>query len=367
MGITEPNSHNIRCRAKTLKGKPCKNAPKQGHEFCWRHCLSRTTDARWYQNSVLQMVLGVVATMVFGFLYFHLGPTKEKQDEGLGLQRIGLVLQTNSMKQQEATGLEIHQIGTIMRTNVEARTRAVPSLPLITITTMRGLPPERSKNPHLRLHQLIVRNTSEAEIDQLYCRVQLPEPIIETLTTNHPVGSSIGWRPLLTTILPVEITPKERALAPTDAFVIPSRYGMTHPPYESFTPKKTRQQTEEAVAFRSGDLPGVWELSIDKLPPSGNVLVEFLTSNGDHATNYMMFTFDMPYGRYVPPPDTNRLKFYIEGEYWYQGDNKPSSQYFLVPISFDASEHRCVTLPVQADVGQWHPALVHQISGFFDD
>jgi len=83
------------CSATTITGKPCKNQSKQGSRFCWLHSLSRTTDARWYQNTVLQWITGILATVLVGWWFFNLGPTKEKQDEGLAMQRTGLKVVSN--------------------------------------------------------------------------------------------------------------------------------------------------------------------------------------------------------------------------------------------------------------------------------
>jgi len=67
MSATLGNPHGTRCMAKTVLGKPCKNSAKEGHRFCWLHCLSRTTNARWYQNSVVQALVAVVLA-IFGII-----------------------------------------------------------------------------------------------------------------------------------------------------------------------------------------------------------------------------------------------------------------------------------------------------------
>jgi len=67
---------------------------KERSKFCWRHAISRTTDApRWYENSKVQTllaVLGILATWYF----FTKGPTVEKQDQGLAMM-------TNSLDKQD--------------------------------------------------------------------------------------------------------------------------------------------------------------------------------------------------------------------------------------------------------------------------
>ncbi|HZR17575.1 MAG TPA: hypothetical protein VFE51_09635 [Verrucomicrobiae bacterium] len=69
------------CRAKTVGGKECKNLAKEGTEYCWLHSLSRTENARWWEDSRIQAliiilaVVGVLATIYYG----KTGATKEGQ------------------------------------------------------------------------------------------------------------------------------------------------------------------------------------------------------------------------------------------------------------------------------------------------
>src|SRR5437867_10263242 len=77
----------------------------------------------------------------------------------------------------------------------------IPGLPQITIETLNGLPPECADNPHLRLHRLVVRNGSDSTIDTFCSRLQLPEPISQTIETSTTIGAIFGWRPLIDKII----------------------------------------------------------------------------------------------------------------------------------------------------------------------
>jgi tetratricopeptide (TPR) repeat protein len=90
MEPTERQEQNSGCGAITIKGKPCKNHRAKGSRFCGLHRLSRRNEALWYQNSVVQTCVGVGMTILVGWYFFFKGPTVEKQEEGLTLQREGL-------------------------------------------------------------------------------------------------------------------------------------------------------------------------------------------------------------------------------------------------------------------------------------
>jgi tetratricopeptide (TPR) repeat protein len=45
------------------------------------------TNIPWYHNVILHSVAGILATVCFGWLFFHKGPSPEKQDETLGIVR----------------------------------------------------------------------------------------------------------------------------------------------------------------------------------------------------------------------------------------------------------------------------------------
>jgi hypothetical protein len=243
-----------------------------------------------------------------------------------------------------------------LRTNLEAHTKAVPGLPFITISTMDGLPTDRTNNDHLRLNQLVVRNLNDVEIDNFCARLQLPEPILETTATNQTVGTLVGWRPLLLKLL----TTGTAGRSPGGMWIGPTSAVFFVYPDECFFPKDAQGRGQQTEHSGAGNVTGVWELTIDKLPPFGHVSIEFLTHNTTEATNYIRFA-NTPLCQ-LPPvsrPDTNELKFYLEGEYWYPGNIKPGKQHLLVPISFDPNQRKFSSLGVQADLGRWHPTLMN--------
>jgi hypothetical protein len=59
---------------------------------------------------------------------------------------------------------------------VRQLTNQISSLPQIALETLDGLPVEITNAAALRLNRLIVRNTSESEIENLCSHLQLPEP-----------------------------------------------------------------------------------------------------------------------------------------------------------------------------------------------
>jgi hypothetical protein len=120
MSESEIDARQTRCAAKTITGKLCKNVPEKGHKYCWFHCRSRTTDARFYQNSVVQALAGIVATVLVGGLSFQLGPTKEKQDQALRMQHTGLAQLAIVMTNQESVARGIEHVA-VLSVAVEER------------------------------------------------------------------------------------------------------------------------------------------------------------------------------------------------------------------------------------------------------
>jgi hypothetical protein len=102
----------LQCKARTIKGSRCKNPVKEGHEFCARHSISRTTKARWFENTWYQLLLLLLAVgaILVTVRACKLGATAEKQTEGLRMENTELGLLTNSLKRQEATAQDIHEV-----------------------------------------------------------------------------------------------------------------------------------------------------------------------------------------------------------------------------------------------------------------
>lgn len=238
---------------------------------------------------------------------------------------------------------------------------AVPNLPYIKIETLNGLPidglPNGETNAlHLKLNRLEIRNYSEVEIDNLRSRFQIPEPIISTKEVNQSVGTLVGWRPLK-----IEILTTGSAGRSSGGMWIGggSSVNFLYPEL-AFNPYTDPHQQQVQLSG-AGDKTGVWELTIDRLPPSGYASVLFFTSDSDAMTNYTEFA-NAPLWKSPPHPstvaDTNELRFSLEGEYQFQALNKPQKQYFLVPIAFDAKSRTMSSLIMQTNIGHWHPVIL---------
>lgn len=195
----------------------------------------------------------------------------------------------------------------------------IPGLPQVSIQTLDGLPPEYTNNPHLRLHTLTVRNGGDASIEQFCSRLQLPEAISQTIDTNTSAGTTIGWRPLMDKIVVKGTGGKTEGglwIGPTSKVTF-----VDHP--MAFFPRYAKGQ--KGATSRLGDITGVWELTIDRLPPNGHASIFFLTSNGPEGTNYLDLASPLWSSEPNPQktPDTNELRFSLEGEYQYPTEEKP--------------------------------------------
>jgi hypothetical protein len=123
----------------------------------------------------------------------------------------------------------------------------------------------------------------------------------------------------------------------------------------------------EAVGGKAGDITGVWELSIDKLPPSGFVRIYFFTSNGSDATNYISLASGNLMASFINPseagflvkPDPNQLFFYWEGEFQFITGGKFEKRRFFVPLTRNEAQRRFQGLAVQSGRGRWLPVTLN--------
>ena len=234
----------------------------------------------------------------------------------------------------------------------------VPSLPIISIRTLEGLPPWKTNNPDLKMVQLLVRNTNSVELDNFCSRLQLPEPIIETDgEPEKSVGTQVIWRSLLNTNILVNGTGGR-----TEGGAWVGAQSMVYPLYVEpcFIPEMFGKRGSKG-AFLSGITTGVWELQIDKLPPGGYVMIRFITSKSSDYKNYLSLA-NTPLWQEPPHPstipDTNELRFYFEGQYQFQSEIRPGTQHFFVPLMIEANSRNMSSLPVQSDVSHWHPVTL---------
>ncbi len=230
------------------------------------------------------------------------------------------------------------------------------SLPLIRIETLEGLPEGMTNDPNIRFNRLFVRNIGEFDINNLCSRLQLPEAIVSILQTNVSAGTLFGWRPLLDRLSVSGTGGRTEGglwIGPTSAV----HFVETTPCF--YYPGKARGQL--GTVSRAGDFTGVWELTFDKLPPKGMVDILFLTSIAGRGSNYAGFC-SVPLWASPPNPqsvpDTNEMRFFLEGEYRFQTDGNIAKQAFFVPIQFDSLQRRFSSLPTQHDISQWHPVTL---------
>jgi hypothetical protein len=120
-------------------------------------------------------------------------------------------------------------------------------------------------------------------------------------------------------------------------------------------------RSQKLTVSKAGDLTGIWELTFDKLPPGGQVSLVFLTSNGSNSTTYLEMA-SIPMWRSPPNPqdhpDTNELRFSLEGEYLVPAASSMMKQSFLVPIEYEERQRKCSSLLVQPNVGHWRPVTM---------
>jgi hypothetical protein len=312
--------------------------PKSRWETFRNWCKSWSPQVK---QGVIGGVVLIVLTVAGWVLYSTKGPSNTVRSGGINATNVSGSAFVQGIGNTVTVDNSIHH----------GVSNAIPALPLITIETLDGLPPECTNNQHLRLHRLTVRNPGDASIENFCSRLQLPEAISQTIETNTTVGAVIGWRPLIDKIIVKGTGGRTEGglwIGPTSK--------VTFVEHEmAFFPKYAKG--EKMSLSRAGDLTGVWELTIDRLPPSSHASISFLTSNGPEGTNYLELA-SVPLWSIAPnpqtTPDTNELRFSLEGEYQYPAEGKPGKQHFLVPIKLDADQRVLTSLPIQADNGQWH-------------
>jgi len=260
----------------------------------------------------------------------------------------------------------------------------VPNRPQITIETFSGLPEGLTGNSHLRFHRLLIRNNNPIPIESFCSRLQLPEPIFATLETNRPAGTALNWHPLQRKVT-INGTGNREVLGPSSS--VENVYDAP-----CFFPHGNKAQL--SGYFANAEQTGVWELTIDKLPPYGVASLLFLTSNEGQATNYIdfvktAFIYDgatiwsatqgttngaiiihniglamiVHTNKVINTNEdwhlgTNELRFSFEGDYQYAASEKLETQHFLMPIIHDPTTRRLSSPAVQPDDGRWKRVMV---------
>jgi hypothetical protein len=232
----------------------------------------------------------------------------------------------------------------------------VLSLPRIVLESLSGLPEGMTNDPNLRLHRLFVQNTDEVGIENFVSRLQLPEPVLTTIETNKAAGAAIGWRPLLDKLTVLGTGGRSEGglwISPTSSvhFVAPQEAFVYSGPLRS----------QLGTISKPGDITGIWELTIDKLPANGFVEMLFVTSIAPQGKNYAVFA-NMPFPQNISDghqtPDTNELRFYLEGQCQHPRDTRLYRQQFFVPFDFNPVNRKVSSKEVRRDIGKWNPVAL---------
>jgi hypothetical protein len=260
-----------------------------------------------------------------------------------------------------------------------------PNVPLVQVVlqTIPGLPEGIQNNPHLRYHRVLIQNPNQVEIGNFYGRLQLPEPIDTLIETKTPPGISMSIEPILTKFSIIG-DGNRKLLGPA------SSLHPLYPPAHLF-PGNRAQLTGYSDG---GEITGVWQCSIDKLPPQSAVTISFLTSIEGDATNYislanyefktngatisttiqgttngsvmlhsLTIAMIVHTNRVIEPNEdwhlgTNELRFYFEGFYQYAAGEKSKQQPFLVPFVFETNSRAMLSLPIQKEDGKWRRVTI---------
>ena len=255
-----------------------------------------------------------------------------------------------------------------------------PKTPMLTIVvaTLPGMPENFSYDPRLKYHQIQIANYSGTEIDNFRARLQLPEPIKTNLEIVSSPGMSIEWRPLLTKFTVTGVG-NHKFLGPQS---------MLHQALPQFLSMPWDNAAQLTRISDSGDMTGVWELEIDKLPPGSQSEISFITTDEGDATNYIslanyefktnggtvavslqgttnggVLLHDLTMAMIVQTNasisnqdwhlGTNELRFSLDGWYDYTARDKLQSLHFLVPFIFDPTNRALSSRPIQVGTANW--------------
>jgi hypothetical protein len=213
--------------------------------------------------------------------------------------------------------------------------------------------------------------------------LQLAEPIDKLLETKTPPGISMSFEPILTKFSIIG-DGNRKFLGPA------SSLHPLYPPAHFFS----GNHAQLTGYSDGGEITGVWQCSIDKLPPQSAVTISFLTSIEGDATNYISlanFEFKtngatisttiqgttngnvmlhnltiamiVNTNKVINPNEdwhlgTNELRFYFEGFYQYAAGEKPKTQSFLVPFAFEKNSRSMSSLPIQKADGKWRRVTI---------
>lgn len=205
----------------------------------------------------------------------------------------------------------------------------VPSLPQVSLITIKGrtlseVPSQVTVQDcdDFREHTLKITNSADAQLLMIDARVQVPEPIIESLGYDKPAGINVGWQP---------IRPQMVATIKGGGTVTRNR-----PPLPTM----------------------VYHLQIDRLPPSHGVAIGFTTSTKIHEEHDLSFDRGPFAGTDEPP----YLRNYIDGTFQFEYRGAMLKKRFFVPIDFDKDARAFSIMEVREDFGRWQPLALTMFS-----
>ena len=201
----------------------------------------------------------------------------------------------------------------------------VPSLPQVSLLTIHGrtlpeAPSQITANDCVdaREHSLRIQNAADAAILMVDARVQVPEPIIQSFGRHRPTGVNVGWEP---------VRPQMVAMVKGSGTVTRNR-----PPFPT----------------------NVYQLQIDRLPPSHHVEIGFVTSTKTHEDHDLSFDRGPFAGTDEPP----YLRNFIDGTYQFEYHGAMLKRRFFAPIQEDKDNRRLSILEVRDDFGDWQPLML---------
>jgi hypothetical protein len=198
----------------------------------------------------------------------------------------------------------------------------IPCLPELSLKTLQGRTlPDVPTTITLgdcagpREHWLRIRNVADAQILMIDARVQLPEPIVETFGPHKPAGTSVAWRP---------DRPQMVALLQGRGTVTRGR-----PPLPA----------------------NVYQLQIDRLAPSHQVEIGFVTSTAVWDEHDL----SLDRGPFGAISDPTYVRNFIDGTFQFEYRGAMPKRRFFAPIQEDKENRRWSIMEVREDFGQWKP------------
>ncbi|WP_144985024.1 hypothetical protein [Gimesia aquarii] len=166
-----------------------------------------------------------------------------------------------------------------------------------------------------REHTLNITNSADTQLLMIDARVQVPEPIIERVGREIPVGINVGWQPI------------------RQQMVATIKGGGT-------------------VTRNRPPLPiNVYHLQIDRLPPSRSVEIGFTTSTKIYEEHDLSFD-QGPFADTDEPP---HLRNFIDGTFQFEYQGAMLKKRFFAPIAFDKNARAISIMEVREDFGEWKP------------